>query len=102
MSQLIAASTGALTAVLVGATGFARAWPGPGRHRAPAVRSVLDEKALDAWLGPWPEPARGDVVTQQWFDCPGCGTAEPGIRIKDGWWCGHCLHPVTTDMGDFL
>jgi hypothetical protein len=102
-------TVGAIVLIVSLAALFAavRAWPMPdGRHRAtaaaPLFRAVLDEQSLDGLLGPWPEPPYAAVVAQQWLDCPDCGTAEPGIRNKDGWWCGHCLHPVSAVIGDVL
>ena len=103
MNEPIAVGAAAIVAALaVGSLG-SRWYVRPlGVHRKPRVRKVLDETSLNELLGPWPDAPRCAVATQQWLDCPECGTAEPGVRIKNGWWCGHCFHAVTTDVGDFL
>lgn len=106
MNQFLAAAAGAITAVGVGAVGFARSWPGPsGRHRAPRTATVT----LDDLLGPPPAFADIDftdvpvagVLTQAWRPCSGpCGGDMPSVVHADGsHTCGHCFTTTTTTGG---
>lgn len=69
-----------------------------GEHRKPRVGAVLDETSLEDLLPPWPEPDHGEVVAQEWRDCPRCDNAESCIRHWDGWLCGHCLLPLPAGL----
>jgi ribosomal protein S27AE len=69
--------------------------PARGRHRAERVRAVLDDSSLDELLGPWPQPAYGAAVSQQWAYCQPCGKDTAGVVHKDGWTCGECFWVLT-------
>lgn len=99
--QITVGAAAVMAALTVGTLG-SRWYVKPlGQHRAPTpvLRDVLDEESLEELLPPWPEDAKSPVfgapVKQEWRECPNCDSAEPGIRAKDIWLCGHCFHPIT-------